>query len=432
MINNEVATGEAQRHGIADLLVSRTDSRATILAANKAFERVSGFEWENLHKASYEFLRHPDMPKGIFWLIWDALKQKKPVGSFIKNRSHNGSYFWVFAFIAPQDDGFVSICIKPTPEAVKMVSKEYAALLKEEKEQGLTPEQSGEYFSNQIQDLGFRNYEHFSTMSASEQVQARHKELRLPTSELIKSLSEVSDSWNKVSVQCDLIKEAHEQISHTPTNLRVQAAHLNDRGIPLSVIASNFTFLASEIEAMMKMFLKQGAEVESQINQAAFSACLATSMEEVVGKLQNETVDMGNIDWEAEAKLMDTQKQARVDKAASTLSAARQEINSFSTLLEETARIMSGLSVAKVMCEIENAYVGANSSSGVTNIIGELAKFQTTARGCLFDIRLNLSQIAQSIKNVQSNWDAPGKKPAEALHRNPSPRSAKSIPQASL
>lgn len=432
MMNNEMATGEAQRHGIADLLVSRTDGTATILTANKAFELISGFEWEELHKSPYKLLRHPDMPKGIFWLIWDALKQKKPIGAFIKNRSNNGSYFWVFAFIAPQDAGYVSICIKPTPEAVKMISKEYTHLLNEETEQGLTPSESSEYFSKRIQDLGFRNYEHFSTVSASEQVQARNKELRLPTADLIKSLSEIIDNWNKVSIQCDLIKGAHEQISHTPTNLRVQAAHLNDRGIPLSVIASNFTFLASEIEAMMIMFLKQGAEVESQINQASFSVCLATSMEEVAGKFQNETAEMRGIDWDVEAKLMDEEKHARTAMAAKTLSAASQEINSFSTLLEETARIMSGLSVAKVMCEIENAYVGADSSSGVTNIIGELAKFQTTARGCLFDIRLNLSQIAQSIKNVQSNWGAPANTPARALPLGANTQGAKIAPQATL
>ena len=64
---------------------------------------------------------------------------------------------------------------------------------------------------------------------------------------------------------------------------------------------------------------------------------------------------------------------------------------------------MSGLSVAKVMCEIENAYVGADSGSGVTGIIEELNRFQTVARECLFDIRLNLTQISQSIMTVQSN-----------------------------
>ena len=126
-------------------------------------------------------------------------------------------------------------------------------------------------------------------------------------------------------------------------------------------------------------------------------------MQEVVSLFHNETTEMDGIDWQAEGSLINLQRLGMQESSHNALTVARHEIDAFSSLLDETARIMSGLSVAKVMCEIENAYVGADSGSGVTGIIEELNRFQTVARECLFDIRLNLTQISQSIMTVQSN-----------------------------
>lgn len=403
MIKSETAAGETPKYEIADLLVSRTDQRGTILSVNEAFERISCHDWENLNNAPHNLIRHPDMPKGVFWLIWEALKQKKPIGAFQKNATKNGTFYWVFTFFAPQGDGYVSISMKPTSRAVEMISNEYAALLERETEEDLSADQCAVHFLERINGLGHNTYDHFVASLAFEQIRARDKVLRHSCPDRIEKLAEITTEWGKVQSQCDRIKDAHGQISDTPTNLRVQAAHLNDKGIPLSVIASNFTTLAVGIEEIMAGFLKQASAVEAQLNQGAFTICLEVLMQEVVSLFHNETTEMDGIDWQAEGSLINLQRLGMQESSHNALTVARHEIDAFSSLLDETARIMSGLSVAKVMCEIENAYVGADSGSGVTGIIEELNRFQTVARECLFDIRLNLTQISQSIMTVQSN-----------------------------
>ena len=404
MTRTDTTAGEAPRYEVADLLVSRTDKNGTILSVNEAFERISGHHWEDLQKLPHNLIRHPDMPKGVFWMIWDTLQHKKPLGVFLKNRAKSGSFYWVFAFIAPQGDGYVSISMKPTRHAVETISNEYAALLKFETETGSSAAQSAVHLLKGINDLGFSTYDHFVAFLALEQIRARDKDLRRSSPDRFDKLAEITSDWGKVRAQCDRIKEAHNQISNTPTNLRVQAAHLNDKGIPLSVIASNFTTLAREIEDIMTGFLNQASGVEAQLNKSAFGVCLEALMQDVVKMFHSGPTERAGIDWRTESSLVDVERHAANDATYHALTAARHEIDAFSNLLDETARIMSGLSVAKVMCEIENAYVGADSSAGVTGIIGELDQFQSVARDCLFDVRLNLTQISQSIKTVQSNF----------------------------
>ena len=404
MMKPDTKTGETPSYELADLLTSRTDKVGAILSASEAFERISGYDWEDLKNAPHSLVRHPDMPKGVFWMIWNTLQRKKPLGVFLKNRAKSGSFYWVFAYLVPLGDGYLSISVKPANHAIEKISDEYAALLKLETETGLSAEQSAEHLLGRIQNLGFSTYDHFVASLAFEQIRARNKDLHRSDLDRIEKLATITTDWSKVRSQCNRIKESHKQISNTPTNLRVQAAHLNDKGNPLSVIATNFTTLAVEIEDVMKGFLSQASEVEAQLNESAFGVCLEALMQDVVSMLQSEETERAGIDWQTESMFVDAERNVANDKTYQALTAARHEINTFSDLLDETARIMSGLAVAKVMCEIENAYVGAGSSSGVTGIISQLDQFQSVARDCLFDIRFNLTQISQSIKTVQSNF----------------------------
>lgn len=52
----------------------------------------------------YNLIRHPDMPKAVFRLLWDTLKKGDEFFGIIKNMSTDGSYYWVFANITPSYD----------------------------------------------------------------------------------------------------------------------------------------------------------------------------------------------------------------------------------------------------------------------------------------------------------------------------------------
>ena len=55
-------------------LVSRTNRIGIINYVNSAFVNVSGFDENELLGQPHNIIRHPDMPKAIFRMLWENLK----------------------------------------------------------------------------------------------------------------------------------------------------------------------------------------------------------------------------------------------------------------------------------------------------------------------------------------------------------------------
>ena len=135
------ATGAAP-FSLDEVFFSRTDERGVIVAGNYVFRRVAHYDWARMLGAPHKIIRHPDMPRAVFWLLWDRLKQGRPVGAYVKNRASDGLHYWVFAVVAPCDGGFLSARIKPTSALRDRIEQEYAALRALEREEDLAPEAS--------------------------------------------------------------------------------------------------------------------------------------------------------------------------------------------------------------------------------------------------------------------------------------------------
>ncbi len=76
-------------------LVSKTDTKGIILYANEYFSEVSGYSEVELIGKPHNIVRHPDMPKAIFYLLWEDIKRGKNISAVVKNRTKNGDYYWV-------------------------------------------------------------------------------------------------------------------------------------------------------------------------------------------------------------------------------------------------------------------------------------------------------------------------------------------------
>ena len=73
-----------------ELFFSRTDWRGVILAGNSVFQRVSLYRWDELIRKPHNVIRHPDMPKGVFWLLWDTIKNGEPIGAYVGSFAGGG------------------------------------------------------------------------------------------------------------------------------------------------------------------------------------------------------------------------------------------------------------------------------------------------------------------------------------------------------
>ena len=83
-------------------IVSKTDEKGIIEYGNDYFVEISGYTEAELIEKPHNIIRHPDMPKVIFKLLWDNIKQRKTMKSLVKNLAKDGRYYWVYAEVEPR------------------------------------------------------------------------------------------------------------------------------------------------------------------------------------------------------------------------------------------------------------------------------------------------------------------------------------------
>jgi len=122
-----------------EIIVSKTDLQGRILYANDVFCRVAEMSTKDVIGKPHNIIRHPDMPRAIFKLLWDTLTQQKEIFAYVKNMSTTGKYYWVIAHVTPTLDhtgatsGYHSNRRVPGKKGIDAVVPLYAKLLAEEK-----------------------------------------------------------------------------------------------------------------------------------------------------------------------------------------------------------------------------------------------------------------------------------------------------------
>jgi len=132
-------SGVERRFAADELIVSKTDLRGVITYANDVFLRVSGYDLDEVIGQPHNLIRHPEMPKAVFRLLWDTLAAGHEIFAYIDNLAADGANYWVLAHVTPSygPDGTVtgyhSNRRSPSPRAVAEVRPLYARLVAEER-----------------------------------------------------------------------------------------------------------------------------------------------------------------------------------------------------------------------------------------------------------------------------------------------------------
>lgn len=126
-----------------EIIVSKTDIRGNITYGNELFLKMAGYHEKELLGAPHNIIRHPDMPRVIFKLLWDYLHKSNEIFAYVINRSKNGDHYWVFANVTPsynsdgQVIGYYSVRRKPSQKAINIIKPLYKQLLNAEKSGGM-------------------------------------------------------------------------------------------------------------------------------------------------------------------------------------------------------------------------------------------------------------------------------------------------------
>ena len=140
------------------ILVSKTDTKGIVRYANSEFLKIVGISEKELIGKPHNLIRHPDMPKVIFKMLWEYLKDKREIHAYVKNLVSDGSFYWVFANVTPSFGldgnvvGYHSARRCPSSSALNVIKPLYTELLRLEKSAGMKASET--YLLELLKDKG--------------------------------------------------------------------------------------------------------------------------------------------------------------------------------------------------------------------------------------------------------------------------------------
>ena len=132
-------TGEERSFPADELIVSKTDPRGVITYANDVFLRVGAYSLDEVIGQPHNLIRHPDMPRAVFKLLWDTLAARQELFAYVNNLAADGANYWVLAHVTPSYGldgsvvGYHSSRRRPSPRALERVRPLYERLRAEER-----------------------------------------------------------------------------------------------------------------------------------------------------------------------------------------------------------------------------------------------------------------------------------------------------------
>ena len=140
-------------------IVSKTDAKGIIEYGNDYFVEISGYTEAELIGKPHSIVRHPDMPKVVFKMMWERINNAQNIMAVVKNLAKDGSYYWVITEFEPKVDPITNKVISHTAfrraapqKAIDTMAPFYAKLLEIESDGGM--EASEKYLRGFLEERG--------------------------------------------------------------------------------------------------------------------------------------------------------------------------------------------------------------------------------------------------------------------------------------
>jgi PAS domain S-box-containing protein len=138
-------TGVERRFQPDEIIVTKTDPGGRITYGNPTFLKMSSLTEREALGKPHNLIRHPDMPAGVFRLLWQTIQSGNEIFAYVLNRATNGDHYWVFAHVTPTFDargaitGYHSNRRAPDPAVIaSTIQPLYRELTEEERRHSST------------------------------------------------------------------------------------------------------------------------------------------------------------------------------------------------------------------------------------------------------------------------------------------------------
>jgi len=165
---------------ISDLIFSTTDKKGFIRSTNDVFLTMARYSLKDVLGKPHNMIRHPDMPRCVFFLYWEYIKRGEAIGAYVTNMASDGAYYRVYTLATPLQDGYLAIRFKTTSKYQKIVTDLYKSLCAFENEElarGVSNTEcinaSLEMLKAKLRELGFADYNAFMIATLNEEMRRR-------------------------------------------------------------------------------------------------------------------------------------------------------------------------------------------------------------------------------------------------------------------
>nr|WP_319514357.1 PAS domain-containing protein [uncultured Cohaesibacter sp.] len=104
MSKNITLTGTERFFEESEIIVSKTDLKGRVTYCNSQFVQICGYSEKEMLGQPHSIIRHPDMPRCVFELMWETIQNDEEIFAYVVNRCKNGDHYWVNAHITPSHD----------------------------------------------------------------------------------------------------------------------------------------------------------------------------------------------------------------------------------------------------------------------------------------------------------------------------------------
>ena len=94
-------TGVERTFDSNEFIVSKTDLKGRLTYVNKVFMDIADYNEAELIGQPHSIIRHPDMPRSVFHLLWGTVQQQKEIFAYVVNMTKSGDHYWVLAHVTP-------------------------------------------------------------------------------------------------------------------------------------------------------------------------------------------------------------------------------------------------------------------------------------------------------------------------------------------
>ncbi len=378
------------------------------------------------------------MPRVIFDVLWKTILAGKDIAAYVKNRSKNGGYYWVLAFVSPIPGGFLSVRFKPSTPLLQVVESLYKELREEELRIENTPGKKKEdaisaslsLLGKRLNELGFSDYDSFINKAAVEEfisrsnflksdetkfltlkeslTDSRIRTLKTISTELGSALEKNIDFQNldkEINQVVQFVKKLSIHVERASLNLTIKSEQCGEIAKPLAVISNWLRLGATLLGEELNQHILPVKEALTNVQEGLFSLISAKLQTEMIEYFISEmnyfdenTRGYSTPEAENLTRLLSLKGKETLDKSILKLSKLTTSVTQLESSFAILERQVNGLSLAHVNGRVECSRLPDRSSLEV--ILTEVITEVQNASRILDQLRRSCSSIGREMRGV--------------------------------